>query len=135
MSREFSKNAEMNRMSDLICDMTANGATEAELERVILYSAEVINSDKNGIDWRPLYEDYVIYELEDKYQPHPEEPENPNFIVFDEYHTTNNDPSSGRGEYLGGFNTREEAEAFVKQHDRPFSDIRIYERVNKGASV
>ena len=131
MNKEFSKKAEMKRMSDLICDMISNGATDEELERVILYSADVINYDKNGSDWRPLYEDYVIYGLENKYQHNSKEPDNPNYIVIDEYHTTDNDASSGRGEYLGGFNTREEAEAFVKQLDETFSNVVIWERANK----
>ena len=128
MSREFSKKAEMKRMSDLICDMAVNGATEAELERVILYSAEVINSDKSGIDWRPLYEDYVIYELEDKYQHDPANYECKDYIVIDENYEKYDDEhgATGRGLFLGDFDTREEAETFIKQMDTPNSNLVIF---------
>ena len=129
MSREFSKEAEMKRMSDLICDMTVNGATEAELERTILYSAEVIWADKSGVDWRPMYEDYVIYELEDKYQNHNHEPEVKDYVVIDEKYS---DEHTGRGVFMGTFNTREEAETFIKQMSTPHSNLVIFGPKQKG---
>jgi len=59
----------MKRAVDLISDMAVNGATPEELERAILWSADVFRSNKGAdVDWKQSYEDYVIVELEDKYK-------------------------------------------------------------------
>ena len=62
------RKAAMKRAVDLIADMAVNGAMPEELERAILWSADVVRSNKEDVDWKQSYEDYVIAELEDKYQ-------------------------------------------------------------------
>lgn len=58
----------MKRAVDLITDMSVNGATQEELERAIMWSADIVRSNKEGVDWKRSYEYYVIADLEDKYQ-------------------------------------------------------------------
>lgn len=109
----------MKRAVDLIADMAANGATQEELERAILWSADIFRSNKKNVDWKQSYEDYVIAELEDKYQG-PDFNDNcyKDYLVFDESYR---DLCSGigKGVFLAGFDTREDAEVFVKKIDKP----------------
>lgn len=57
-------------VQDLICDMTFNGATKAELVRAIKYSKDLIDFTKGvDTDINASAERYRIIELEAKYQP------------------------------------------------------------------
>ena len=92
----------LNKAALLIADMTLNGATQEELERAILWSADVVQSNKEDVDWKQSYEDYVIAELEDKYQGADPSEYDKDYLVIDET-----------------FDTREEAEALVKEMNSP----------------
>lgn len=108
----------MKRAVDLITDMTVNGATPEELERAILWSADVVRSNKEDVDWKQSYEDYVIVELEDKYQGADMSEFDKDYLVIDEnYRSPHGDV--GRGLMIAGFDTREEAEALIKEMDSP----------------
>lgn len=113
----------MKRAVDLITDMTVNGATPEELERAILWSADVVRSNKEDIDWKQSYEDYVIVELEDKYQEADMSEYDKDYLVIDEnYHSPHgidNFLGINRGLIIAGFDTREEAEALVKEMNNP----------------
>jgi len=109
----------MKRAVNLITDMSVNGATPEELERAILWSADVVRSNKENVDWKQSYEDYVIADLEDKYQgPDFNDDCYKNYLVFDESYR---DPriGIGKGIFLAGFDTKEEAEFFVKKMNKP----------------
>lgn len=112
------KNA-MKRAVDLITDMSVNGATPEELERAILWSADIVRSNKEDVNWKQSYEDYVISDLEDKYQ-RPAFNDNcyKDYLVFDESYR-DLCAGLGKGIFLAGFDTREEAEFFVKKMNKP----------------
>ena len=118
MINENERKTAMNRAVLLITDMTVNGATPEELERAILWSADVVRSNKEDIDWKQSYEDYVIADLEDKYQGPKDAEWDKDYIVIDEKY-----PSRlcnvGKGALVAGFDTREEAEALVKEMNNP----------------
>ena len=109
----------MKRAVDLIIDMSINRATQEELERAILWSADVVRAGREDIDWKQSYEDYVIADLEDKYQG-PDFNDNcyKDYLVFDESYR-NICSGIGKGIFLAGFDTREEAEVFVKKMNKP----------------
>ena len=57
-------------VQDMICDMTFNGATKAELVRAIKYSKDLIDFCKGvDVDIDVSAERYGVIELEAKYQP------------------------------------------------------------------
>jgi len=105
----------MKRAVDLIADMSANGATSEELERAILWSADIVRSSKEvDVDWKQSYEDYVIVELEDKYQGADMSEYDKDYLVIDEnYRSPHGDV--GRGLMIAGFDTLEEAKSLVKE--------------------
>lgn len=104
----------MKRAVDLITDMTVNGATQEELERAILWSADVVRSNKEDVDWKQSYEDYAIADLEDKYQGADLSECDKDYLVIDEnYRSPRGDVDKGL--MLAGFDAKEEAEAFVKE--------------------
>ena len=108
----------MKRAVDLITDMAVNGAMPEELERAILWSADVVRSNKEDVDWKQSYEDYVIAELEDKYQGADLSEYDKDYLVIDEtYRSTHGD--AGRGLMIAGFDTREEAETLIKEMNSP----------------
>lgn len=108
----------MKRAVDLITDMAVNGAMPEELERAILWSADVVRSNKEDIDWKQSYEDYVIVELEDKYQGADMSEYDKDYLVIDEnYRGPHGDV--GKGALIAGFDALEEAESFVKEMDSP----------------
>ena len=113
----------MKRAVDLITDMAANGAMPEELERAILWSADVVRSNKEDIDWKQSYEDYVIVELEDKYQGADLSEYDKDYLVIDENYCSPHGIDTflgiNRGLMIAGFDTREEAEALVKEMDSP----------------
>ena len=112
------RKAAMKRALDLITDMAVNGATQEELERAILWSADIVRSNKEDIDWKQSYEDYVIVELEDKYQEADVSEYDKDYLVIDEtYRSTHGD--AGRGLMIAGFDTREEAETLIKEMNSP----------------
>lgn len=119
MSNNYDTNerkSAMNRAALLIADMTLDGATQEELERAILYSADVIRAKKDGTDWKQSYEDYVIADLEDKYQGADLSECDKDYLVIDEnYRSPRGDV--GKGAMIAGFDTLEEAEALVKEMD------------------
>ena len=59
---------EMGRISNLITDMTVNGANPGELARAVKYSMTVIDADKHNLDYQRCYKEQNIKELKDKYQ-------------------------------------------------------------------
>ena len=109
----------MKRAVDLITDMSVNGATPEELERAILWSADVVRSSKDvDVDWKQSYEDYVIAELEDKYKETDVDEWNKDYLVIDEnYRSPHGDVC--KGAMIAGFDTLEEAESLVKEMDSP----------------
>ena len=62
------KGIEMGKVSNLITDMTLQGATDKELERAIRHSMVVIDAEKHHLDYRRSEEDNGIAELKQKYQ-------------------------------------------------------------------
>ena len=109
----------MKRAVDLITNMAVNGATTEELERAILWSADVVRSNKDvDVDWKQSYEDYVIAELEDKYKETDIDEWNKDYLVIDEnYRSPHGDVC--KGAMIAGFDTLEEAESLVKEMDSP----------------
>lgn len=63
------KNRQMGIVSNLITDMTIQGASQDELARAIRHSMIVIDSVKHDYDWKQSEKDHGIQELRDKYQP------------------------------------------------------------------
>ena len=124
MSATNERERELTKMSNLISEMTMNGATPEEMERAILYSADVIRAGKEDIDWKQSWEGYLIVDLEDKYLDSPADISK-DYIVIDENYIGKNG-SVGRGSLLGEFDTYEEAEDFVKTTERPSTNLRIF---------
>lgn len=62
------KQNEMGRVSNLITDMTINGADSNELARAIRHSMVVIDSEKHNLDYRQSEKDNSILSLKEKYQ-------------------------------------------------------------------
>ena len=60
---------EIGKTAVLICVMTMKGATEDELRRAILYSAEVLSNLNETGRYGDLKKKYEIKELVDKYNP------------------------------------------------------------------
>lgn len=63
------KGVEMGVASNLITDMTIQGAKPAELERALKYSMVVIDAEKHGLNWRLAEEQLGIAALKKRYQP------------------------------------------------------------------
>lgn len=55
------------KMSSLIADMTARGASEEELKRAVTFSEAVLNKNIDDDELGTIYVDNKIGELEDKY--------------------------------------------------------------------
>lgn len=62
------KGVQMGVASNLITDMTIQGATDKELERAIKYSMVVIDSEKHKLNWKLAEEQLGIDALKKKYQ-------------------------------------------------------------------
>lgn len=60
---------EMGMISNLITDMTIQGADDAELARAVRHSMVVIDAYKHGLDYKASARDNRIAELKKKYQP------------------------------------------------------------------
>ena len=63
------KQKNMGIVSNLISDMTLQGATEKEIARAVRHSMVVIDAPKHKLDWKQSYADNGIEELQKKYQP------------------------------------------------------------------
>lgn len=61
-------NLEMGKISNLITDMTLQGATEDELARAVRHSMVVIDAEKHKLDYQQSYRDNNIASLKKKYQ-------------------------------------------------------------------
>ena len=60
---------EMGKISNLIADMTIQGATEEELTRATKHSMVVIDAEKHKLDYKRSEKENQIQALKDKYQP------------------------------------------------------------------
>lgn len=63
------KQTQMGQVSNLITDMTIQGASDSELARAVRHSMVVIDAEKHKLDYRQSYKDNNIRQLELKYQP------------------------------------------------------------------
>ena len=59
---------EMGKISNLITDMTAKGASAPELERAVKHSMVVIDAEKHNLDYKQSEKDNGIAELKQRYQ-------------------------------------------------------------------
>lgn len=108
----------LNKAALLIADMALNGATQEELERAVSYSASIVRAGRHNDDWKQSYEDYVIAELEDKYQEADLSEFDKDYLVIDEtYRGPHGDVC--KGAMIAGFDTLEEAESLVNEMDSP----------------
>ncbi len=64
----FHKGTEMGKISNLITDMSLQGATMDEIVRATKHAQVVIDAEKHKLDWRRSYEDNRIAELKERYQ-------------------------------------------------------------------
>ncbi|HAH18443.1 MAG TPA: phage tail protein [Eubacterium sp.] len=69
--KEKTKQTQMGVISNLITDMTLQGADEHELARAVRHSQCVIDAVKHELDYRRSYEENGIAELKEKYQKDP----------------------------------------------------------------
>lgn len=59
---------EMGRISNLITDMTLQGADYNELARAVRHSMVIIDAEKHGLDYTRSFKENGIKELKDRYQ-------------------------------------------------------------------
>lgn len=64
---------EMGKISNLITDMTLQGANDSELARAVKHSMVVIDAEKHGYDYKQSEKDNGIAALKKKYQGHYDE--------------------------------------------------------------
>lgn len=64
----FNRNMEMGKISNLITDMTEQGAPIEDIIRADKHSMVVIDAEKHNLDWRRSYLENNIVELKKKYQ-------------------------------------------------------------------
>lgn len=67
--KDKTKQNEMGRISNLITDMTLQGANDDELARAVRHSMVVIDAQKHSYNYKQSYIDNKIDELKKKYQP------------------------------------------------------------------
>lgn len=65
---DHAKGIEMGKVSNLITDMTIQGATLDEIERAVKHSMVVIDAQKHHLDYKQSEKDNNIEELKNKYQ-------------------------------------------------------------------
>lgn len=63
------KQKQMGVVSNLITDMTLQGAPNDEIARAVKYSMCIIDAEKHGLDYKRCYQDCDIDSLKKKYQP------------------------------------------------------------------
>jgi len=62
------KQMEMGKVSNLITDMTIQGANPNEIARAVRHSMVVIDSEKHNLNYQQSYKDNGIEQLKEKYQ-------------------------------------------------------------------
>lgn len=62
------KGLEMGKITNLITDMNAQGASDKELERALRHSMVVIDAEKHNLDYKRSEQENKIAELKQKYQ-------------------------------------------------------------------
>lgn len=67
MSKSYTQK-QMGRVSNLITDMTLQGASESEIERAVKHSMVVIDANKHNLDYKKSEIDNDIKSLRDRYQ-------------------------------------------------------------------
>jgi hypothetical protein len=68
------KQNEMGKISNLITDMTLQGASHEELARAVKHSMVIIDSEKHNLDWKRSETENGIAALKKKYQSDPTNP-------------------------------------------------------------
>lgn len=68
------KQKQMGQVTNLITDMTVQGASDDEIVRAIKHSMTVIDAEKHKLDWKQSARDNNIDELKRKYQTDPNNP-------------------------------------------------------------
>lgn len=68
MTSDQTKGIEMGKISNLITDMTLQGAPTEEVVRAVKHSMVVIDAKKHNLDYKRSEEENGIKELKDKYQ-------------------------------------------------------------------
>lgn len=76
MSEDYKQNA-MGQISNLITDMTLQGATPDELARAVRHSMVVIDAVKHELNYKQSYKDNAIDALKKRYQYDPEKDASP----------------------------------------------------------
>lgn len=66
---EYEKGIEMGKISNLITDMTLQGASDAKVERAVKHSMVVIDAKKHKLDYKRSYIENDIQALEREFQP------------------------------------------------------------------
>lgn len=66
--KSSTKQIEMGKISNLITDMTLQGAKPDELARAVRHSMVVIDSEKHKLNYKQSYKDNNIYALSKRYQ-------------------------------------------------------------------
>ena len=64
----FHKQQEMGKISNLITDMTIQGAPDSEIARAVKHSMTVIDAEKHNLNWKLSAQDNGIAELKERYQ-------------------------------------------------------------------
>lgn len=70
--KERTKQTQMGIVSNLITDMTLQGASPDEIARAVKHSMVVIDAPKHELDYKRSYEENGIAALKEKYQRNPE---------------------------------------------------------------
>ena len=65
---DVKKQTEMGKVSNLITDMTLQGAPTSEIARAVKHSMVVIDSEKHKLDWQRSERENGIAELKERYQ-------------------------------------------------------------------
>lgn len=65
---EYNKQMEMGKISNLITDMTIQGADASEIARAVKHSMVVIDARKHNLDYKQSFIDNGIAQLKEKYQ-------------------------------------------------------------------
>jgi hypothetical protein len=68
MKKGQQKQTEMGKISNLITDMSLQGAPPDEIARAVKHSMVVIDAEKHGLDYRRSEKDNGILQLKEKYQ-------------------------------------------------------------------
>lgn len=66
------KQTQMGVISNLITDMTLQGAGQDDIIKAVRHSMVVIDAEKHELDWKKSYKDNDIENLKKKYQPKPD---------------------------------------------------------------